>query len=100
MGHTADAEWSSVPATPEELAQFKPKLEETVAIWACPRCNAEFRKSIVTDRPVYGFDIETVDSGEKDDGYLDFVCECGTKHKGGGENTNCGFAARLPVKRS
>lgn len=98
MAHNADAEYSFTSATDAEIDRLQVDITGTLLKWTCPRCQAEFSDELPIDQELFGFEIVSVEMGKEDEGVLDLVCECGTKHDGG-EEANCGFAVHLPVKR-
>jgi hypothetical protein len=79
------------------LVSFGTRDDQDLVTWTCPRCDASQEMTFSRDRPVYAFDVATKSLPE-DQGLLDFMCDCGHKHDGGGDKTGCGFAARMPVK--
>lgn len=96
MAHNPNVSFSPTSATEDELSELAVEIEGTTMTWTCPRCQAKFTEDLQTDAPIYGFEVQSM--GGEDEGMVDLVCECGTKHPGG-EQANCGFAVRLPVKR-
>ena len=101
MPHNPDVKYAE-EATPEQLDALVAGLKFSVTdgrdrvTWTCPRCDADLSRSFSRDDPVFQFDIETVEA-PRDQGVLDFVCDCGFEHEGGSGKPGCGFAANVPV---
>jgi hypothetical protein len=98
----------SPSASPGELAALSPTLsavQEGKRIrvgFTCPRCKAEQSFSFEPDRPVFGFDVETLGAtveAPRKSGVIDVICDCGQAHASRDDDQRgCGFAARVPAE--
>jgi hypothetical protein len=96
---------SASPAELEELLRSLSAAQEGKNIrvgFACPRCKAEQSFSFELERPVFGFDVETLGAtveAPRRSGIVDVICDCGQEHDGRGDDQHgCGFAALVPAK--